>query len=143
MQTVQHRSDAHHKALADTMSRSSIKNSPAQTPFRRGEKERSRRQSGWSCWVSRRCKFTQLQIWPDCSSVSTICTRSDLRRKLLRFPNYETGEIGFQLAFPTSPGGKYDQVSLPTLKSRPRPRRRDRDQAFRVRNWSLAKKVKS
>jgi len=38
-------------------------------------------------------------------------TRSDLRREVLRFPNYETGEIGFQLAFPTSLGGKYDQVS--------------------------------
>jgi len=65
-------------------------------------------------------------------SFSTICTRSDLRRKLLMFRNYETGEIGFQFAFPTSPGGNYDQVSLPILKSRPRPRRRDRDQAFRV-----------
>jgi hypothetical protein len=49
-------------------------------------------------------------------SFSTICTRSDLRRKPLLLPNYETGKIGFQFAFLTLPGGNYDQVSLPTLK---------------------------
>jgi hypothetical protein len=50
-------------------------------------------------------------------SFSTICTRSELRRKLLLFPNHKKVEISFQFTFPTSPGGNYDQVSLPTLKS--------------------------
>lgn len=41
---------------------------------------------------------------------------SYLRRKLILLPNHEAVEIGFPFAFATSPGGNYDQVSLPTLK---------------------------